>query len=144
MFYTNFITIYQSLLVSASCATFYEDSSPRKAIIHLLRHPVSFTLFIDDQLWCFRACSYGGFNLPDGCWSALPHYGHSNAKFQEPEAFPAGIIATMLLPLDLTSHFKISKPTPNQPLHGLAKVEEATLQADVGKVALNGRDQGCF
>ncbi|KRY43773.1 hypothetical protein T03_2854 [Trichinella britovi] len=57
----------------------------------------------------------------------------------------------MLLPLDLTSHFKISKPTvtmlrplPSQPLHGLAKVEEATLHPDVGKVALNGRDQGCF
>ncbi|KRX35102.1 hypothetical protein T05_15807 [Trichinella murrelli] len=50
----------------------------------------------------------------------------------------------MLLPLDLTSHFKISKPTPSQPLHGLAKVEEATLYPDVGKVALNGRDQGCF
>ncbi|KRX62424.1 hypothetical protein T09_6131 [Trichinella sp. T9] len=57
----------------------------------------------------------------------------------------------MLLPLDLTSHFKISKPTvtmlrplPSQPVHGLAKVEEATLHPDVGKVAFNGRDQGCF
>ncbi|KRX57778.1 hypothetical protein T06_7003 [Trichinella sp. T6] len=39
----------------------------------------------------------------------------------------------MFLPLDLT-----------QPLHGLAKVEEATLHPDVGNVALNGRDQGCF
>ncbi|KRY44009.1 hypothetical protein T03_16853 [Trichinella britovi] len=72
-------------------------------------------------------------------------YGDSS----EPEASPAGMTATMLLPLDLTSHFKISKPTvtmlrplPSQPLHGLAKVEEATLHPDVGKVALNGRDQG--
>ncbi|KRZ80119.1 hypothetical protein T10_12181 [Trichinella papuae] len=43
--------------------------------------------------------------------------------------------------------FKISKPRtkPADLLkHSLAKVEEATLHPDVGKAALNGRDQGCF
>ncbi|KRZ51083.1 hypothetical protein T02_6305 [Trichinella nativa] len=81
----------QSLLVSVSCATSYEDSSTRKAIIHLRA-----------IMWCFRA--------------------------------------PLLMRQCQPSRWLL----PSQPLHGLAKVEEATLHPDVGNVALNGRDQGCF
>ncbi|KRX62427.1 hypothetical protein T09_5564 [Trichinella sp. T9] len=57
----------QSLLVSVSCATSYDDSSPQTD-----KTPGGAFVLL---------CSCGGVNLPDGCWSALPHYGHSKAKF---------------------------------------------------------------
>ncbi|KRZ75607.1 hypothetical protein T10_11824 [Trichinella papuae] len=45
----------------------------------------------------------------------------------------------------LKQGFQLTRPKPaDLPKHSLAKVEEATLHPGVGKVALNGRDQGCF
>ncbi|KRZ01579.1 hypothetical protein T11_1266, partial [Trichinella zimbabwensis] len=66
-----------------------------------------------------------------------------------PEATPAGSTETRL-PLDPTSqHLRFRNPRvqakpADLPKHSLAKVEEETLHPGDGKVALNGRDQGCF
>ncbi|KRX45661.1 hypothetical protein T05_1375 [Trichinella murrelli] len=44
---------------------------------------------------------------------------------------------------DFKTRGSYAKPA-DLPKHSLAKVEEATLHSDIGKVALNSRDQVCF
>ncbi|KRY76172.1 hypothetical protein T4B_2197 [Trichinella pseudospiralis] len=39
--------------------------------------------------------------------------------------------------------YEYTKPA-DLPKHSLEKVEEETMHPDVGKVALNGQDRGCF
>ncbi|KRZ66226.1 hypothetical protein T10_5406 [Trichinella papuae] len=150
MFYISICNrSYPSLLDSVSCVRSYGANSPRNIIIHLPHNRLSFTLFINDKSIPVSAfvlfCSCGCANVPDGCRLARPYNGHS--KWLEATSDRN---TRTVYPLHPTSqHLRFRNPRvqakPADLLkHSLAKVKETTLHPGVGKVALNGRDQGCF
>ncbi|KRZ92289.1 hypothetical protein T08_2931 [Trichinella sp. T8] len=146
------IRSYPSLLDTVSCATSYEAHFTRIVIIYLLHHRLGFTLFIDDQLWCVLSCSFCHAVVPTFHIVVNPHRHTMNVPKRNfigrkplPLEVPEQGFQLIRRPniYDFKTRGSYAKPA-DLPKHSLAKVEEATLHSDIGKVALNSRDQVCF